>query len=111
MNDEAVIEVIRPSITPLVDNLLTSFDASTTNSAPSTPKLKPTSPEKSDRIYIVTITYSTIRAMPTTKSQILTTIKKGTKIEKIGESRDWFKVKLPSGEIGHVFKPLVIEIQ
>ena len=73
------------------------------------PSSRPPS-EKSDKIYLIAIKNSNIRATPTTKSQILTTIKKGTKLEKIGESREWFKVKLPSGEIGHIFKPLAIEI-
>jgi len=78
---------------------------------PTTPKLKPTSSETSDVIYLITIKNSNIRAAPNTKSQILTTMKKGTKLEKIDESREWFKVKLPSGQIGHVYKPLVIEFQ
>lgn len=109
MNDEVVIEVIRPSITPLVDNLLASFDASTTDSAPSAQKPSNVY-EKADRIYLITIKNSNIRAAPNTKSQIINTIEKGTKIEKIDESRDWFEVKLPSGEIGHIFKPLVVVI-
>ena len=72
----------------------------------------PSSPstEKLSGIYLITIKNSNIRATSTTKSQILTTIKKGTKVEKIGESRDWFKVRLPSGETGHIFKPLVVII-
>ena len=76
-------------------------------------KESPSSPstEKLSGIYLITIKNSNIRATPTTKSQIITTIKKGTKLEKIGESRDWFKVKLPSGETGHIYKPLVVVIQ
>ena len=73
---------------------------------PTTTKLKATTSEKSDSIYLITIKNSNIRAAPNTKSQIITTVKKGTRIEKIGESRDWFKVRLPSGKIGHIYKPL-----
>lgn len=61
-------------------------------------------------VYLITIKNSNIRAAPTTKSQIIKTVKQGTKIEKIGELRDWFKIKLPSGETGHIFKPLVVVI-
>jgi hypothetical protein len=78
--------------------------------APTATKLEPTSSEKSDRIYLITIKNSNIRAAPNTKSQILSPIKKGTKLEKIGESRDWFKVRLPSGDTGHIYKPLVVII-
>jgi len=62
-------------------------------------------------IYLVTTVKSNVRARPSTKSYIISTINKGTKLEKIGESREWFKVKMPSGEIGHIFKPLVIELE
>ena len=61
-------------------------------------------------VYLITIKNSNIRTEPTAKSQIITTIKKGTKLEKIGESPDWFKVRLPSGETGHIYRPLVIVI-
>lgn len=61
-------------------------------------------------VYLLTIKNSNIRTKPTTKSQIITTLKKGTKIEKIGEAPDWFKVRLPSGEIGHIYKPLALVI-
>ena len=78
---------------------------------PTAIKLKATTSEKSDRIYLITLKNSNIRVAPNTKSQISTTIKKGTKLEKISESADWFKVKLPSGETGYVYKPLTEEIQ
>ena len=75
---------------------------------PTTPKLEPTSSETSDRIYLITIKNSNVRAAPNTKSQIIAVMKKGTKLEKISESREWFEVRLPSGETGYVYKPLVI---
>jgi len=62
-------------------------------------------------LWLITIKNSNIRAEPSIKSKIITTIKKGTKIEKIRESPDWFEVRLPSGKIGHVYKPLVNEIK
>ena len=58
--------------------------------------------------YLITLKNSNIRTAPNTKSQIIATIKKGTKLEKISESADWFEVRLPSGETGYVYKPLVI---
>ena len=76
---------------------------------PSIPKEKEPEPAP-PVVYLITIKNSNIRTKPTTKSQIITTIKKGTKIEKISESADWFEVRLPSGKTGHVYKPLVIVI-
>ena len=67
-------------------------------------------PEEPGAVYLITIKNSNIRTKPTTKSQIIATIRKGTKIEKISELTDWFEVKLPSGETGHIYKPLVIEV-
>jgi hypothetical protein len=40
-----------------------------------------------------------------------TTLKKGTKVEKIGQSGNWVNVKLPSGESGHIFHELVKEVE
>lgn len=84
---------------------------------PPTPKPEPKpqstiskKPEKPPAIYLITIKNSNVRTEPTTKSQIITTIKKGTKVEKISESADWFEVRLPSGETGHIYKPLVIVV-
>jgi len=72
---------------------------------PSSPSTK-----KPPVIHLVTLKNSNIRTEPTTKSKIIITVKKGTKLEKISESRDWFKVKLPSGKTGHIYKPLVVVI-
>ena len=77
---------------------------------PTTPKLEPASSGKGDKIYLITIKTSNVRATPNTKSQIIAVMKKGTKLEKISESREWFEVKVPSGETGHIFKPLVVVI-
>lgn len=82
--------------------------------APATERLKTTSPEGSEKpilTYLLTIKNSNIRSAPTIKSQIIATIERGTQIEKIGESGDWFEVRLPSGETGHIYKPLVVVIQ
>jgi len=68
------------------------------------------SAEKPPVIYLMTMKNSNVRAAPTIKSQIITTIKKGTKIEKISESADWFEVRLSSGETGHIYKTLVVEV-
>jgi len=43
--------------------------------------------------------------------KILAIAKKGQRLEKIGESGNWFNVKLASGETGWVFKDLVKEVE
>jgi N-acetylmuramoyl-L-alanine amidase len=54
---------------------------------------------------------SNIRTEPTTKSKIVTTLRKGEKVIKIDESDKWFNVKLPSGETGWVLKSLAKEAE
>jgi len=84
---------------------------STERTQPTASHPSPPPSETSDRIYLITIKNSNVRAAPNTKSQIIAVMKKGTKLEKISESREWFEVKVPSGKIGHIYKPLVIVIQ
>jgi hypothetical protein len=57
---------------------------------------------------VVTRTAS-VRAEPNTKSKILSTLKKGTKIEALDKSGKWFKIKLPTGATGWVAGSLVTE--
>jgi hypothetical protein len=58
---------------------------------------------------LVIVKTASIRSGPTTKSKILATLKKGTIVEYLGESGDWFNVKLSTGVTGWVFKSLVTE--
>ena len=48
-----------------------------------------------------------MRSVANDKSKIITTLKKGVKVENLGNSGNWFKVKLSSGLTGWVFKDLV----
>jgi uncharacterized protein YgiM (DUF1202 family) len=62
------------------------------------------------KIYLATITDAEVRLATSTKSKIMTTLKKGEEIEKVGVSGDWTKVKLPSGDIGWVQKDFLREV-
>jgi uncharacterized protein YgiM (DUF1202 family) len=50
-----------------------------------------------------------IRSEPNTKSKILITLKKGTKVEYLGKSGNWLNIKLSTGVTGWVFNSLVTE--
>jgi hypothetical protein len=52
---------------------------------------------------------ASIRSEPSTKSKILATLKKGTRVEYLGQSGNWLNVKLSTGRTGWVFKTLVTE--
>ena len=58
---------------------------------------------------LIIVKPASIRSGPSTKSKILATLKKGTKVESLGKSGDWFNVKLSTGVTGWVFKSLVTE--
>ncbi|MHB8910841.1 MAG: SH3 domain-containing protein [Syntrophales bacterium] len=58
---------------------------------------------------LVVIKTASVRSEPTTKSKILATLKKGTKVESLGRSGSWFKIKLSTGATGWVFNSLVTE--
>ena len=81
--------------------------------APAGPQkeVKPTSPPVPTEIYVITLKNSHVRAEPDLKGKIITTLKKGTKVEKIGQTRDWVNVKLSSGETGYIFHELVKELE
>lgn len=78
---------------------------------PASPKekeeVKPSAPPAA--VYVITLKNSNVRAEPDLKSKIITTLKKGTKVEKIGQSGDWVHVKLPTGKTGWIFHELVRE--
>jgi hypothetical protein len=69
---------------------------------------QPSPPGPSPKILVV-IKTSNMRAMPDSKSKIISILKKGEKVENLGKSKsgDWFNCKLPSGLTGWVFKDLV----
>lgn len=86
----------------------------TSTAPPTEPKkeeVKPTPPPAPAEVYVITLKNSNVRAEADPKSKIITTLKKGTKVEKIGQSGNWVNVKLPSGESGHIFHELVKEVE
>ncbi|MGB9699869.1 MAG: SH3 domain-containing protein [Thermodesulfobacteriota bacterium] len=62
-------------------------------------------------VYVITLKNANVRSEPDLKSKILTTLKKGTKVEKIGQTGDWVHVKLLSGKTGWIFHELVKEVE
>ena len=74
------------------------------------PEVAPAPPPAPVEIYVVTLKSNVnVRQEPTTQSKVITTLKKGTKIEKMGQTGNWVNVKLPSGEMGWIFHELVEE--
>jgi len=71
------------------------------------PEVAPTPPPAPVEVYVVTLKNTNVRQEPTTKSKVISTLKKGTKIEKMGQTGNWVNVKLPSGEMGWIFHELV----
>ena len=57
----------------------------------------------------VVIKPANVRSEPKTKSKILTTLKKGTKVEYLGKSGNWLNIKLSTGVTGWVSNSLVKE--
>ncbi|MHB9097754.1 MAG: SH3 domain-containing protein [Syntrophales bacterium] len=58
---------------------------------------------------LVVIKTASVRSEPSTKGKILSTLKKGTKVESLGRSSSWFKIKLSTSATGWVFNSLVTE--
>jgi len=51
----------------------------------------------------VTVAPTNARIAPSTRSKVISVLPKGAKVEKIGESGNWTKVRLPSGEEAWIF--------
>jgi len=93
-----------------------SAQRSAPGSTPSSPGMLRVEPgsrdargDKPGETYLILLKNSNIRTEPTTKSKIVTTLRKGEKVIKIDESGKWFNVRLPSGETGWVLKSLAKE--
>lgn len=61
-------------------------------------------------IFLITTKQSHIRAEADIKSKSLRVVSPGTKMEKIDESGNMFKVRLPSGLIGWIDKSLTQQV-
>ncbi|MDH4265552.1 MAG: SH3 domain-containing protein [Deltaproteobacteria bacterium] len=103
-----------PSAAPAVSVPKEAQPPVTSAAPPVEPKkeeAKPSPPPAPTEIYVITLKNSNVRAEPDLKSKVITTLKKGTKVEKIGQSGNWANVKLPSGETGYIFHELVKELE
>ncbi len=110
-----------PAVAPKPEAPLTPSTAPKQAQPPGTPPVPPPEPKKEEvkptpppapaEVYVITLKNSNVRAEANPKSKIITTLKKGTKVEKIGQSGNWVNVKLPSGESGHIFHELVKEVE
>jgi len=61
--------------------------------------------------YLIIIKNANVRSEANVKSKIITTLKKGEKVQKLGKLNNWFNVKLPTGQTGWIFKDLVEEVE
>lgn len=87
------------------------FSSPKTTDSPATKATDSPQVTKKPAIHLVTIRDSNIRSEPNMDCKILAIAKKGQRLEKIGESGNWFNIKLASGETGWVFKDLVKEVE
>lgn len=78
---------------------------------PPEPKKEEVKPAPPVAVYIITLKNANVRSEPDLKARTITTLKKGTKVEKIGQATDWIHVKLPSGKTGWIFRELVKEVE
>jgi uncharacterized protein YgiM (DUF1202 family) len=73
------------------------------------PPVSMVSPPKSEireealAVPLVTAAPTNVRLAPSTRSKVMTVLPPGQRVEKIGESGNWTKIKLPSGEDAWVF--------
>jgi SH3-like domain-containing protein len=73
------------------------------------PPLSMVSPPKSEikeealPVPLVTAAPTNVRMAPSIRSKVVTVLPPGERVEKIGESGNWIKIKIPSGEDAWVF--------
>jgi hypothetical protein len=69
---------------------------------------KPSPPPQAAQTYVV-VKEASLRSAASTKGKILSTLKKGTKVEYLGTSGTWLNVKLSTGVTGWISNNLVTE--
>ena len=74
------------------------------------PETRPTTAGLPGKTHLILLKNSNIRTEPSTKSKVITTLRKGGIVVKVDESGNWFNVRLPSGEKGWISKGLVKEV-
>jgi len=62
------------------------------------------------RFVEISVGSANIRAEGTTGSQVLVTLPRGTRLEKLAETPDWVKIRLASGDEGFIARRLVQEV-
>jgi len=72
---------------------------------------KPAIIEKPPVTFLITTSACNVRSEPNVESQVVTTLKKGVKVEKLDQMGNWCNVKLHSGKIGWIHKDLVKEAE
>ncbi|MCX7966126.1 MAG: SH3 domain-containing protein, partial [Syntrophorhabdaceae bacterium] len=73
-------------------------------------KAKTPTPQTETIIYVVATKQSHVREEPNIKSKSLRIVSPGTKMEKLDEQNNMFKVRLPSGLIGWIDKSLTQKV-
>jgi uncharacterized protein YgiM (DUF1202 family) len=88
-----------------------SFVVAVADQANNTPQAVVPAPsvsvEPSNTQSLVCIKQANVRAAANNKSKIIITLKKGEKVEHLGNSGNWCNIKLPSGLAGWIFKDYV----
>ena len=59
--------------------------------------------------YLTTLESANVRLAPSTQSKIITVLGKGKRVELVGESGPWTKIKLPSGDTAWIFTAFLKE--
>jgi uncharacterized protein YgiM (DUF1202 family) len=67
--------------------------------------------EKSSPVYLTIVAEANVRLAPSIQSKIIRVLKKGERVERIGESGVWAKVKLRSGEVAWVHRDFFEEMK
>jgi uncharacterized protein YgiM (DUF1202 family) len=79
-------------------------------SLPETPKISaPTTPSPRMNIVVVTGTFANVRSGAGNEFPIVTTVKEGDKLVLLGESGEWFNVRLENGQGGWINSRFVKE--
>ncbi|MFH1335087.1 MAG: SH3 domain-containing protein [Candidatus Zixiibacteriota bacterium] len=61
-------------------------------------------------LYLIILKNANLRTEPTTKSGVITIVKKGRQVKKIGEAGNWVHIQLSWGTMGWISKDLVQEV-
>ena len=75
---------------------------------PASVQTKPVVAERPSMTYVIaTRAGSNVRSEPSEKSRVITSLKKEQKVQKLGQSGNWYNILLLSGDKGWIHKDLV----